>query len=39
MSIILKHNKKMDLKIPEFLCDGGVAPHLEKYDIKTLLIK
>jgi hypothetical protein len=33
MSIILKHNKKMNLKIPEFLCDGGVAPHLEKYEM------
>jgi hypothetical protein len=33
MSIILKHNKKMDLKIPEFLCDGGLAPHLEKYEM------
>jgi hypothetical protein len=33
MSIILKKNKKMDLKIPEFICDGGVAPHLEKYEM------
>jgi hypothetical protein len=23
----------MDLKIPGFLCDGGVAPHLEKYEM------
>jgi ABC-type branched-subunit amino acid transport system ATPase component len=23
----------MDLKIPEFLCDGGLAPHLEKYEM------
>jgi hypothetical protein len=33
MSIILKHNKKMDLKIPEFLCDSGLAPHLDKYEM------
>jgi DNA replication protein DnaC len=32
MSIILKKNKKMNLTVPEFLCDGGLAPHLEKYD-------
>jgi hypothetical protein len=29
MLIILKHNKKMDLKIPECLCDGGVAPNMK----------
>jgi hypothetical protein len=23
----------MDLKIPEFLCDCGVAPHLVKYEM------
>jgi DNA replication protein DnaC len=33
MSIILKHNKKMDLKIPEFLCDSRLAPHLDKYEM------
>jgi hypothetical protein len=33
MSIILKKNKKMDLKIPEFLCDSGLAPisNLKEY--------
>jgi DNA replication protein DnaC len=31
--IEVRHNKKMGLKIPEFTCDGGLAPHLDKYDM------
>jgi pantothenate kinase-related protein Tda10 len=23
----------MNLTIPEFICDGGLAPHLEKYEM------
>jgi predicted lactoylglutathione lyase len=36
MLIILKHNKKIDLKIPEFLCDGGVAQMLPDVNYYTI---
>ncbi len=31
MSIKVIHNKKLDLKIPEFSCDGSLNENLEKY--------
>ena len=33
MSITLKKNKKLNLNIPTFTCDDGVAEHLNKYDM------
>ena len=34
MTIIIKKNKKMDLKIPEFNCDHNpIGEHLNKYDM------
>jgi KaiC/GvpD/RAD55 family RecA-like ATPase len=33
MSIELKINKKINLDIPEFTCDGSLANHLEDYDM------
>ena len=31
--ISLKKNKGLNLKVPEFLCDGNLAEHLNKYDM------
>ena len=31
--ITLKKNKGLNLQIPEFTCDGDLAPHLNKYDM------
>ena len=31
MSIEIKHNPSLDLKIPEFVCDSGVGSHLNAY--------
>jgi hypothetical protein len=31
--IEIKYNKKMNLKVPEFTCDGDLGPHLIKYDM------
>ena len=33
MSIEIKHNPSLDLKIPEFTCDGGLGDHLNNYDM------
>ena len=33
MSFVIKKNKKMDLKIPEFVCDGCLSDNLKKYDM------
>jgi hypothetical protein len=30
--IKIKHNKALDLKIPEFTCDGSLGDHLNNYD-------
>ena len=32
-NITLKKNKQLNLNIPEFNCDGGVADHLNRYDM------
>jgi hypothetical protein len=32
-NITLKKNKKLNLDIPEFTCDGGVADHLNEYEM------
>ena len=37
MSIELKVNKKMNLQIPEFTCDGSLAPHLDEYEMLKCL--
>jgi len=31
--ISLKKNKGLNLKVPEFTCDGNLADHLNKYDM------
>ena len=33
MSITLKKNKKLNLNIPTFICDGGVADQLNRFDM------
>ena len=33
MSFIIKKNKKLDLKIPEFVCDGCLSDNLKQYDM------
>jgi KaiC/GvpD/RAD55 family RecA-like ATPase len=37
MSIKIKHNKALDLKIPEFTCDGSLGDHLNNYDMLKFL--
>ena len=37
MKIEVIKNKKLDLKIPEFTCDSGIAPHLNKYPMLSHL--
>ena len=32
MSLEIKKNKELKLDVPEFICDGGLAEHLEKHD-------
>ena len=36
--ITLKKNKGLNLQIPEFTCDGNLAPHLNKYDMLKILM-
>jgi AAA15 family ATPase/GTPase len=35
--IKIKHNKALDLKIPEFTCDGSLGDHLNNYDMLKFL--
>ena len=37
MSIEIKKNKALDLQIPNFICDGGIGNHLDKYDMLSHL--
>jgi len=39
MSITLKKNKHINLQTPEFNCDGGIADHLNDYDMLKHLNK
>ena len=37
MSLEIKHNKGIELLPPQFICDGGIGKHLEKYEMLSHL--